>query len=84
MDGTDNTNIGDIITPVSATFDKPEAIMKNAVNSDNDLVNLASHGKEKEKADNGVGSNFSSTPNLITAQTNAVNADKKASVSVEL
>ena len=41
-------------------------------------------GNEKEKADNGVGSNFSSTPNLITAQTNVANADKKASMSVEL
>jgi hypothetical protein len=58
--------------------------MKNAINSDHDMVNLASTGKEKEKPDNGVRSNFSSTPNLITAQTAAVNADKKASVSVEL
>jgi hypothetical protein len=44
------------------------------------MVNLARKGNEKN-ADN-VGSNFSSTPNLITGQDNVV-TDKKGSVSVE-
>jgi len=55
--------------------------MANDVETDG-IVNLASQGKVN--APDGVQSNFSSTPNLITEKTNNGIQDKKASVSVEL
>ena len=66
IDNTDNTAIGDIITPVSANFNKAESELNKHKEGETDgIVNVASEGKEKNNE--GVTSNFSSTPNLLTA-----------------
>ena len=68
-DQTENTNIGDIITPVSANFKNNDSALKMANEAETDgMVNLATQGKGQNP--DGVQSNFSSTPNLITEKTN--------------
>jgi len=45
-DQTENTNIGDIITPVSANFKNNDSALKMANEAETDgMVNLATQGK---------------------------------------